>query len=256
MIHPTAVVDPKAKLDEGLSVGAFSVIGPDVEILSGTRIAPHVVINGPTRIGTDNEIFQFACVGEAPQDRKYEGERTRLEIGDRNVIREYATLNRGTVQARGATRVGHDNLLMAYTHVAHDCQLGDDIILANGASLGGHVSIEDQVVLGGFTLVHQFCRIGMHAFCGMGSAISKDVPPFVMVSGNPAKPHGINAEGLKRRGFTTDAILQIRRAYKALYKSNLRLDEALVYLQELSADSPEVGIMVDFLERSDRSIIR
>lgn len=256
MIHPTAIVDSSAKLDADVAVGAFSVVGPDVEIRSGTRIGPHVVISGPTRIGADNEIYQFASIGEAPQDRKYSGENTTLQIGERNVIREYVTLNRGTVHGKRKTRVGNDNLLMAYVHIAHDCDLGDDIVMANGASLGGHVTIEDQAILSGFALIHQFCRVGMHAFCGMGCAVAKDVPPYVMVSGNPGKPHGINAEGLRRRGFSADAIVQIRRAYKIIYKSTLRLDDAIVSLQELAAESPEVDLILDFLDHSDRSIIR
>lgn len=256
MIHPTAIIDPTAIVADDVEIGAYSVIGAGVEIGKSTRIAPHVVIKGPTVIGEENEIYQFASLGDAPQDKKYADEPTRLEIGNRNVIREFATLNRGTEHGGGVTRIGDDNLLMAYTHVAHDCRLGDDIIMANAASLGGHVVLEDQVILGGFAIIHQFCRIGAHAFCGMGSAIAKDVPPYVMVSGNPAKPHGINAVGLKRRGFTTDAIQKIRNAYKTLYRAGLRLDEAIVALQELAVDSPEVEVMSDFLDRSDRSILR
>lgn len=256
MIHPTAIVDPEAKLDEGVEVGAYTIIEPAVEIRSGTRIGSHVVLKGPTRIGFDNEIFQYASIGDEPQDKRYAGESTRLEIGDRNVIREYATLNRGTPHGSGVTRIGNDNLLMAYIHIAHDCQLGDDIVMANGASLGGHVIIEDQVILGGFALIHQFCRVGMHSFCGMGSAVAKDIPPYLMVSGNPAKPHGINAEGLKRRGFSQGAIAQIRRAYKILYKSTLRLEEAVVALQDLAAESSDVDLFLDFLDRSKRGIIR
>lgn len=256
VIHPTAIIDATAVLADDVEIGAYSVIGAGVEIGRGTRISPHVVIKGPTRIGEENEIYQFASIGDAPQDKKYADEPTRLEIGNRNVIREFATLNRGTEHGGGVTRIGDDNLLMAYIHVAHDCQLGDDIIMANAASLGGHVVLEDQVILGGFAIIHQFCRIGAHSFCGMGSAISKDVPPYVMVSGNPAKPHGINAVGLKRRGFSAEAIQNIRSAYRALYRSGLRLDEAIVALQELAVNSPEVELISDFLDHSDRSILR
>ena len=207
LIDSRAVIDPSAELDEGVSVGPFSVIGAGVRIGKGTSIGPHVVVKGPTTIGCDNRIYQFASVGEDPQDKKYAGEPTRLEIGDRNVIRESATLHRGTVQDQGITRIGNDNLFMAYIHVAHDCVIGDNAILANGASLGGHVQIGDWAILGGFTMVHQFGRIGAHSFCGMGSAVNMDLPPFVTVSGQPAKPHGINSEGLRRRGYS-DASLR------------------------------------------------
>ena len=200
MIHPSAIVDPAAILAEDVSVGPFSIIGHDVEIGSGTTVGPHVVIKGPSRIGRDNRIFQFASVGEDPQDKKYQGEITRLEIGDRNVIREYCTIHRGTAQDQSLTRIGSDNLLMAYTHVAHDCVIGDGVIMANGASLAGHVSVDDHAILGGFSLVHQFCRIGRHSFSGMGSVISRDIPPYVMVGGSPTKPRGINNVGMERRG--------------------------------------------------------
>ncbi len=256
MIDERAVIDPGASLDEGVSVGPFSIIGPGVEIGRGTWIGPHCVIRSDTRIGCDNKIFQFASVGEDPQDKKYAGEATRLEIGDRNVIREYATLHRGTVQDQGLTRVGNDNLLMAYTHVAHDCVIDDHAILANGASLGGHVHVQDWAILGGFTMVHQFCQIGAHAFCAMGSGINMDVPSFVTVSGNPAKPHGINAEGLKRRGFEANQIQSIRRAYKTLYKSGLKLEQALDKLGQAAADAPELNELVTFLTRSERGIVR
>lgn len=256
MIDPRAVIDSKAELDEGVSVGPFAVIGAEVQIGAGTEIGPHTVIRGPTRIGRDNRIFQFTSVGEDPQDKKYAGERTFLEIGDRNHIREFATLHRGTVQDAGTTRVGNDNLLMAYTHVAHDCQLGDHVILANAASLGGHVQVEDWAILGGFTTVHQFCRIGAHSFSGMGSAISKDVPPFLMIAGHPAKPHGINSEGLKRRGFDSERIAAIKRAYKALYVGNNKLEAALDQLRGLAGDQADVARMLRFIETSERSIVR
>ncbi len=255
-IDQRAVIDPSAELGEGVSIGPFSVIGADVKIGRGTTIGPHVVINGPTRIGEENRIFQFASVGEDPQDKKYGGEPTRLEIGDRNVIREFVTINRGTQQDTGTTRIGNDNLFMAYTHVAHDCQIGNDVIMANAASIGGHVHISDHTILGGFTIVHQFCRIGAYSFCAMGSVISKDLPPYVMVSGHPAKPYGINTEGLRRRQYSEQAIRQIKRAYKLLYKSQLRLEEAIESIREIAGEAPEVGIMVDFIAQGGRSILR
>ena len=256
MIDPRAAVDAAAELDEGVSVGPFAVIGPGVRIGRGTTIGPHAVIQGPTTIGADNRIFQFASVGEIPQDKKYRGEDTRLEIGDRNVIRECATVHRGTVQDEGVTRIGSDGLFMAYAHVAHDCHIGDHVIMANGATLAGHVVIEDHVILGGFTLVHQFCSIGAHSFTAMGTAIGKDVPPYLMVSGNPAKPHGINAEGLKRRGFTAEQLKVLKAAYRILYLSGLKLKEARLRLGEMSADAPEVARLAEFLVRSRRSIVR
>jgi UDP-N-acetylglucosamine acyltransferase len=256
LIDKRAIIDPKAELDESVEVGPFSVIGPDVQIGKGTRVGPHAVIKGPTRIGQDNRVFQFASVGEDPQDKKYAGEPTRLEIGDHNVIREFTTIHRGTVQAEGVTRIGSHNLLMAYTHVAHDCVLGDHTILANAASLGGHVSVDDYAILGGFTIVHQFCRIGAHSFCGMGSAISKDLPPYVLVSGSPAKPHGINSEGLRRRAFSEQTITQIKRAYKQLYLSGKRLEAAVDELREMALQTPELDILVAFLSRAGRGILR
>ncbi|WP_177418751.1 acyl-ACP--UDP-N-acetylglucosamine O-acyltransferase [endosymbiont of Lamellibrachia barhami] len=255
-IDQRAVIDSSAELGEGVSIGPFSVIGADVKIGRGTTIGPHVVINGPTRIGEDNRIFQFASVGEDPQDKKYGGEPTWLEIGDRNVIREFVTINRGTQQDAGTTRIGNDNLFMAYTHVAHDCQIGNDVIMANAASLGGHVQISDHTILGGFTIVHQFCRIGAYSFCAMGSVISKDLPPYVMVSGHPAKPYGINTEGLRRHQYSEQAIRQIKHAYKLLYKSQLRLEEAIESIREMAGEAPEVGIMVDFIAQGGRSILR
>jgi len=256
VIDPRAAVDAAAELDEGVSVGPFAVIGPGVRVGRGTTIGPHAVIQGPTIIGEDNRIFQFASVGEAPQDKKYGGEDTRLEIGDRNVIRECATVHRGTVQDEGVTRIGNDGLFMAYTHVAHDCRIGDHVIMANGATLAGHVVIEDHVILGGFTLVHQFCSIGAHSFTAMGTAIGKDVPPYLMVGGNPAKPHGINTEGLKRRGFTAEQLKVLKAAYRVLYLSGLKLEEARLQLDEMSADAPEAGRLAEFLVRSRRSIVR
>ena len=256
MIDPRAAIAAGAELDEGVSVGPFAVIGDGVQVGAGTRIGPHAVIQGPTVLGRDNRIFQFASVGEAPQDKKYGGEPTRLEIGDRNVIRECATVHRGTVQDAGVTRVGSDNLLMAYTHVAHDCTIGDHVILANAASLGGHIAVGDWAILGGFTIVHQFCQLGAHCFCGMGSVITMDVPPFVTVGGHPAAAHGINSEGLQRRGFSPATIGQLRHAYKRLYRSGLRLEEAIVEIDSLAAAVPELRLLVDCLRASRRGIVR
>jgi UDP-N-acetylglucosamine acyltransferase len=256
MIHPTAIVHEGAKIAPDVSIGPYSIIGEHVEIGSGTTIGPHVVITGHTKIGKDNKIFGFSSLGEAPQDKKYRGEETRLEIGDRNVIREFCTFNVGTVQDAGVTRLGNDNWIMAYVHLAHDCQIGNHTIFANNAQIAGHVHVEDYAILGGFTAIHQFCRVGAHCITGLGTVLFKDVPPYVTAAGNDAKPHGINAEGLRRRGFTSEAIMQIRRAYKMLYKSGLTLEEAKRSLAELAKTSPEITPMVDFLDRSTRGIIR
>jgi UDP-N-acetylglucosamine acyltransferase len=255
-IDPRSVVDPKARLDSGVSVGPYAVIGADVEIGAGTVVGSHVVIQGPTRLGRDNRIMPFASLGGAPQDKKYANEPTPLEIGDRNTIFEFATLNRGTIQDLGATRIGSDNWLMAYTHIAHDCILGDNVIMANNATLAGHVIIEDWAILGGFTKVHQFCRIGAHSFTGMNVDITRDVPPYVMVSGTPVQPHGINSEGLKRRDFNAEQIRNIKNAYRVLYRSDLRLEEAVAQLKTLGATQPEVAVLASFLEKSERSITR
>ncbi|UCE89041.1 MAG: acyl-ACP--UDP-N-acetylglucosamine O-acyltransferase [Pseudomonadota bacterium] len=255
-IHPTAIIDPGARLDESVSVGPYSVVGADVEIGAGTHIGPHVVVAGPTRIGNDNRIFQFASIGDIPQDKKYRDEPTLLEIGDRNTIRECATINRGTVQGGGVTRIGDDNWLMAYIHIAHDCLIGNSTIFANSASLAGHVRVEDYAILGGFTLVHQFCAIGAHAFSAMGSSIAKDVPPFVMVSGSPAHPHGLNSEGLKRRGIGEGTIRALRDAYRLLYRSGLGLEEAKARIRESAPDAPELRQFQEFLDSSQRSIVR
>lgn len=255
-IDPRAVVDPSAKIASNVRIGPFSVIGPNVEIGEGTEIGPHVVINGPTRIGRENHIFQFSSIGEIPQDKKFHGEESRLEIGDRNTIREFVTINRGTVDGGGVTRIGSDNWLMAYIHIAHDCDVGNHTIFANGASIAGHVSIGDYAILGGFTLVHQFCAVGEHAFCGMGSAISKDVPPYVMVNGNPAHPHGLNTEGLKRHGFTKEALRILREAYKTIYRSGMTLEEALIKLEVMSNSQPEIKPLSDFLRKAQRGILR
>lgn len=256
MIDPRAVIDSAASLAQDVSVGPFSVIGADVVIGAGTWIGPHAVINGPASIGRENRIYQFASIGDDPQDRKYSGESTRLEVGDRNVIREYVTINRGTVQDEGVTRVGHDNWIMAYAHIAHDCRVGNHTVFSNGASLAGHVTVEDYAVLGGFTLVHQHCSIGTHAFCSFGSIISKDVPPFVTVSGNPAHEQGLNVEGLKRHGISESARQSLRQAYRIIYRSQLSLQEAQQRLQELAGDSAEVALLTDFIARRRRGIIR
>ena len=255
-IDPRAVVDLKAKLAPDVSVGAYCVIGADVEIGAGSVIGPHVVIQGPTRMGKGNHVMPFASLGGAPQDKKYAGEPTLLEIGDRNSIFEFVTLNRGTAQDKGTTRIGSDNWLMAYVHVAHDSRVGDRAVLANGVTLAGHVDIEDWAILGGFTKIHQFVRIGAHSFTGMNVDITRDVPPYVMVSGTPVEPHGINSEGLKRRGFSADQIRNIKNAYRILYRSELRLEEALEQLRALGTSQPEVALMVGFLEKSERSITR
>lgn len=255
-IHATAIVDPSARIGEGVTVGPYSIIGADVEIGDNTWIGPHVVINGPTTIGCENRIHQFASIGDAPQDLKYDGEPTRLEIGDRNTIRECVTINRGTVSGGGLTSVGNDNLLMAYIHIAHDCRIGNHVIFSNNASLAGHVNVGDYVILSGFTLVHQFCAIGDYAFTGMGSAISKDVPPYLMISGNPAAPHGLNKIGLKRRGFSEEQIRTLTRVYKLLYRQGLSLDEARARIGELAQTHEEVERFARFLEQSTRSIIR
>ena len=255
-IHATAIVHPGARLGAGVEVGAYSIIGEHVEIGDNTRIGPHVVIHGHTRIGCDNRIFQFASLGEEPQDKKYRGEPTRLEIGDRNTIREFCTFNVGTIQDVGVTRLGNDNWIMAYVHLAHDCQVGNNTIFANNASLAGHVRIDDWAILGGFTTVHQFVRVGAHCMIGMSSAVAQDVPPYVMAAGNPVAPHGINSEGLKRRGFGPEAIAALRRAYKTLYKSGLGLAEARAAITEAGGATPELAPLVEFLAEPGRGIIR
>jgi UDP-N-acetylglucosamine acyltransferase len=256
LIDQRAVIDPGAVLAEDVSVGPYAVIGAEVEIGPGTSIGPHTVINGPTRIGRDNSIFQFASIGEAPQDKKYAGEPTRLEIGDRNTIREFVTINRGTIQDEGVTRLGDDNWIMAYVHVAHDCRIGNHTIFANSASLAGHVRVDDYAILGGFTLVHQFCVIGAHALTAFGSGISKDVPPYVTVGGSPARAHGLNMEGLRRRGFSADSRKVLKAAYKTLYRQNLSLQDAVLQLKQQAAAHGELEILVTFLEQQTRGIVR
>ena len=256
MIDPRAVVDSSAKIDSSVSIGAYAIIGADVEIGRGTRIEPHAVIKGPTIIGADNHIFQFASIGDDPQDKKYAGERTKLVIGDRNTIREFVTLNRGTVQDAGVTTIGSDNWIMAYCHVAHDCVVGNNTIFANNASIAGHVRVGDYAILGGFTAVHQFCRIGAHSMASMFSYLTKDVPAYVMISGRPAEPRGINAEGLKRRNFTADQIRNIREAYRVVFRQDLKLDEAIAELTPLVAEQPEIKLFVDSLRDGSRGLAR
>lgn len=256
MIHPTAIIHPDARLADGVSVGAYSLIGPHVEIGANTRIGPHVVIEGHTRIGADNEIFQFCSIGASPQDKKYDDEPTRLEIGDRNTIREYCSFNVGTSQDAGVTRVGNDNWIMAYVHVAHDCQVGDHTIFANNATLAGHVHVGDWAILGGFTGVHQFVRVGAHSFCGVGTVLLQDLPPYVTVSGNPSRPHGINSEGLKRRGYSSDDIMAIKRAYRALYRAGLSLEEARQSIAAAAQQHEAVKPFSDFIAVSNRGIVR
>ena len=256
MIDPRAVIDPKAALDSGVSVGPYSIIGPGVEIDAGTDIGPHVVVRGPTRIGKDNRIFQFASIGDDPQDKKYGGEPTRLEIGDRNTIREYCTINRGTVQDSGVTRIGSDNWIMAYVHIAHDCVVGNHTVFANNASLAGHVKVDDYAILGGFTLVYQFCRLGVHSFSAFACGVNRDIPPYVMAAGYRAEPRGINAEGLRRSGFSADEINAIRQAYKLIYRSDLRLEEALEQMQALAERYARIQALREFLLTAERGIIR
>jgi UDP-N-acetylglucosamine acyltransferase len=255
-IHATAIVDPRARLAGSVTVGAYSIVDGDVEIGEGTSIGPHCVITGHTRIGRENRIFQFNSIGEANQDKKYKGEPTRLEIGERNTIREFCTFNRGTVQDAGVTRIGSDNWFMAYSHVAHDCVVGDNTVFANHATLGGHVHVGDWAVLGGFCGVHQFVRIGAHVMASALSYINQDVPPYVTVQGAPCSPHGINAEGLKRRGFTPEAIAAIKRAYRTLYRSGLKFDEARSAIAEAAAAQPELAALAEFLAASVRGIAR
>jgi UDP-N-acetylglucosamine acyltransferase len=256
MIDSRAVISPQAQIAANVDVGPFSIIGADVVIGAGTWIGPHVVINGPTRIGADNKIFQFASLGDAPQDKKYKGEPTLLTIGDRNVFRESVTVNRGTAHDRGVTQIGNDNLLMAYSHVAHDCRLGDQIVMANCATLGGHVEVGDWVIMGGLSAVHQYTKVGAHCFIAHNAAVTRDVPPYVMAVGRPAEPHSVNAEGLKRRGFTAAQILNIRRAYRVLYRSGLKLKAALEELEKAAVTQAEIRPFVEFIKRSERSIVR
>lgn len=254
MIHTTAIIDPSAKIGKDVQIGPYSVIGADVEIGDGTWIGPHVVINGPTKIGRENRIYQFSSIGEITQDLKYKGERTYLEIGDHNIIREFCTVNRGSIQDKAITKLGNHNLLMAYVHIAHDCVVGNHVVFSNNASLAGHVHIDDHVVLGGFSGVFQFCRVGAHSFIATNSVVIKDVPPFVKVSGYYAEPFGLNSVGLQRRGFTNEVIADLKRAYRIIYRKGLTVAEALKELKEIV--TPEVQTMAQFIETSNAGIVR
>jgi len=255
-IHPTAIVSASARIADDVEIGPYTVVGDDVEIGSGTRIESHVVVNGPTRIGRDNHIYQFASIGDDPQDKKYAGEPTRLEIGDRNTIREYCTISRGTVQDEGLTTIGNDNWIMAYVHIAHDCRVGSNTIFANNASLAGHVHVGDWVIFAGFSGAHQFCHIGAHSFLGMYSGTNRDVPAYMMVAGQPSEPRGINSEGLKRRNFSADQIRNIKNAYRIVYRKGLKLAEAIEELERLVDAQPELRIFIDSLQVSERGILR
>lgn len=256
MISPHAVIDNKAQIAEGVRVGPFAVIGPDVTIDEGCIIDSHVVIEGPTTIGRNNHFHAFSAIGGAPQDKKYAGEPTRLEIGDDNTIREYVTINRGTTDDQNVTRIGDDNWIMAYVHIAHDCQIGSHTIMANNATLAGHVHVEDFAILGGFSLIHQFCRIGSFSFTGMGTRINRDVPPYVTVGGKMSEPRGVNTEGLRRHGFEKPQIAAIRRAYRTLYLKGLPLDDALSQLEQMASEDSRVAHFLTFIRDSQRSILR
>ena len=256
MIHKLASIDAKAKIHEEVSVGAYTVIGPEVEIGKGSKIHSHVVIEGPTSIGSDNEIFQFASIGGDPQDKKYKGEKTYLEIGNENVIREGVTINRGTVQENSLTKIGSKNLIMAYCHVAHDCEISDEVVLVNNASLAGCVKIDKGAILGGFTLVHQFCHVGQYSFSAMGSSVGKDIPAFVRVSGNPALPRGLNTTGIKRLNFKKEVSDALKETYKILYLRNLKLNDAISEITQRFNKISEVQVLIDSITSSDRGIVR
>ncbi len=256
MIHPTAIIEAGAELADDVEVGPYAIIGANVSIGSGCRVGPHVVICGRTTIGRDNRIFPFASIGDEPQDKKYRGEDSALEIGNGNTIREYVTINRGTADGGGVTRLGDDNWLMAYSHIAHDCQVGSHTIFANGATLAGHVTVGDYVIFAGYSGAHQFCRIGDHAFLGMYGGVSQDVPAYVMVSGQPPRPRGINVEGLKRRGFDSAQLRNIKEAYRTLYRSGLPREQALSELKSRLADQPELELMIATVEASTRGLLR
>lgn len=255
-IHPTAIVDPAAQVADGVEIGPYSVIGPKVAIAEGCRIGPHVVVTGRTTIGRDTRIFQFASIGEEPQDKKYAGEDTELIIGENNTIRELCTFNRGTVQGGGKTVIGNHNWIMAAVHIAHDCIIGDNVIMANNASLAGHVTVRDWAILGGYALIHQFCEIGEHSFTSFASHVNQSVPPYVTVAGEKASAKGINTEGLKRRGYTPEQIRNVRRAYKVLYRSGLRLEEAREQLDRMAAEHDEIKPWIEFLDSTEKSFIR
>ncbi|WP_079415752.1 acyl-ACP--UDP-N-acetylglucosamine O-acyltransferase [Thiomonas intermedia] len=259
-IHSTAQVDPDADIADDVEIGPYALIGRQVRIGAGTRVGAHVIVEGRTHIGADNRLHPFSVIGGEPQDKKFRGEDTALEIGDRNVIREYCTLHVGTVQDGGVTRVGHDNWIMAYVHIAHDCQVGNHTTFANNAQLAGHVQVGDWAVLGGYTGAHQFVRIGAHVMTGISSVVLQDVPPYTLVAGNPAVPHGINSEGLRRRGFTPDQITALRAAYRSLYRQGLTLEQARAALSDLMGARPHaadaLAVMQTFLADSGRGIVR
>ncbi len=255
-IHPSAIVHPGARLGAQVTIGPFSIIGEQVEIGDRSWVGSHVTLTGQTKIGCDNRIFHYNSIGEEPQDKKYAGEATRLEIGDRNTIREFCSFNRGTVQDAGVTRIGNDNWIMAYVHIAHDCQVGNRTIFANNSQLAGHVHVDDWAVLGGYTGVHQYCRVGAHTMTAVGTVVLQDIPPYVMAAGNSASPYGINVEGLKRRAFSADALLALKRAYRTLYRSGLTLEEARNKLEEEVKTHPEIQALLDFFALSKRGIIR
>lgn len=256
MIHKSAIVDDKAIIAEGVSIGPYSVVGADVEIGRNTWIGPHAVVNGPCKIGEDNKIFQFCSIGESPQHASYNGETTYLEIGDRNSFREFCTINRGTVEGGGLTKIGNDNLFMAYVHIAHDCIIGNKTIFANNASLAGHVTVGDSAIFGGFSGIHQFCKVGSHVMTGIATISFKDIPPFLLVSGNTAKPHGLNVRGLRKRDFSEETIKALRTAYKTVYRLKNSTDVAIKELGGLAQEFPEVQNFIDFIKESERGIIR
>lgn len=256
MIHPTALIDPKAELADDVEIGAYSIVEAKVRIDTGTWIGPHAVVTGRTTIGKNNRIFQFTSVGEEPQDMKYKGEDTELVIGDNNTIRELCTLNRGSMQGGGVTKIGNNNWIMACVHIAHDCILGDNIIMANNSALAGHVTIGNHAILSGYSLIHQFCNVGEHSFTSFASHVNQSIPPYVTVSGEKAKVKGINSEGLRRRGFTAEQIQQVRRAYKAIYRESLSLENAVAKLEEMAVESEEIRPLVEFLKTAERGIIR
>ena len=256
MIHSSSIIDPSAKISDDVEIGPFCLVGADVEIGSGTRIESHVILKGPMKIGERNHIFQFSTLGDGSPDKKYKNEPTTLVIGNENIIREGVTIHRGTVQDRGETLIGDRNLIMAYSHIAHDCVLGNDIVLTNQAALAGSVHVGDGAILGGYAIVHQFCSLGSYSFCAMGSAVNKDIPAYVKVRGNPAKPFGINVTGIKRLGYSKESIEALRSAYRSIYRKKLTVDEAIEELKELRNEHEEVNLFLDSIEKSTRGISR
>jgi len=256
MHHPTAIIDPKAKIDEGVQIGPYSIIGADVELGSGTVIESHVIVKGPTIIGKNNRILQFSSIGDGSPDKKYKDEPTQLIIGDENTIREGVTIHRGTIQEKGVTSIGNRNLMMAYSHIAHDCEIKDDVVLSNQAALAGSVKVGNGVILGGYAIVHQFCSLGEYSFCAMGSAVNKDIPSYVKVRGNPAKPFGINSVGIKRLGFSSETIESLKSAYRTLYRKKLTTAEALSELKSSVVITPEISSFISSIEGSTRGISR